>query len=177
MREESKKETGVFGPSRRETARLQTIDERKPQESEKGNRRYHGTVNLTLCSYRMATMASEASAQREWDDAFEPDPEAIYVHDNELANSGANPRGSLGVQLEALLGRPIPDIVLDGFQDPRKLVDGALPPALGLWFERNGEARFANLRLGAGGPPSRDITPHRGSLPRLAPVALAEDAE
>lgn len=137
----------------------------------------HGTVNLTICSYRMTTMASEAAAQEEWDEAFEPDPEAVYVHDNEFGAAGANPRGSLGAQLEAMLGRPIPDIVIDGFRDSRKLVDGALPPELGIWLENNGDATFANLRLSDGGPPSRDIKPHSGSLPRLAPVTLAGDAE
>lgn len=133
----------------------------------------HGTVNLTICSYRMATLATEASAQENWAEEFEPDPESIYVHDNEFANAGSNPRGSLGLQLEELLGRPLPDIVLDGFQDPRKLQGGELPPELGIWFEGNGEVRFANLHLGGGGPPTRDITPHTGSLPRLSPVELS----
>ena len=137
----------------------------------------HGTVNLTICSYRMTTMANEAAAQESWDEAFEPDPEAVYVHGNRFGDAGGNPRGSLGVQLEAMLGRPIPDIVIDGFRDPRKLTDGELPPELGIWFEDNGDATFANLRLGDGGPPSRDIGPHTGQLPRLAPVTLVGDAE
>jgi hypothetical protein len=51
-------------------------------------------------------------------------------------------------------------------------VQGALPPALGVYVKGNGEASFASLRLSAGGGPTRELGAHLGELPALPAVVL-----
>ena len=58
----------------------------------------------------------------------------------------------------------------DGFVDPAKMVDGKVPPELGIYVENNGDADFVNLDLGAlmdGGTPvpSTDVLAYAGQLP------------
>lgn len=137
----------------------------------------HRTVHLTINSYRLTGIATEAGAQAKWDEAYEPDCEAVFVHDNEFGAGGTDPQGSLGKYLVGLVGAPLPAIVFDGSVDPRKLVDGVLPTELGVYLKDNVGADFIDLQLSAGGKPVRDATARLGSLPPLAPVQLAEGVE
>jgi len=106
---------------------------------------------------------------------FDPYPEAILIKDNRFSGGGNSPDG---MDLQALrvakfgpTGR-FPDIVWDGYVNPRRLVNGQLPAALRLCID-NGEAGVLNVD----GPnkyanPNTDMTPHKCTLPRLSPVIL-----
>ncbi len=115
------------------------------------------------------------------DKAYDPFPEAVYVHDNTFSNCGTNPAGERAELMTALLGKPLPDIIYDGIQNPARLVDGKLPPDRRIYVRRNGEARFVNLHWSALDTADlvrsrqrveRDPSAFDGELPPLPPVTL-----
>lgn len=120
------------------------------------------TYNLAILSY-LAT-------GREYDDPeYDPYAEGIYVHDNTFSGGGDDPQGR-AQQLAAQFGGTFPDIVYDGFVNPEKLVDGKLPPELGVYIADNGDADFVDLDLGAQArgatpEPKTDAVAYAGSLP------------
>ena len=129
------------------------------------------TYNLAILSFLVTG--------RDYDDPeYDPFAEGIYVHDNVFAGGGDNPQGR-ALEIARELGGTYPDIVYDGFVDVAKLVDGVLPPALGIYIENNGDADFVNLDLGAlldgGSPePRHDLRAHAGQLLKLpAEVVLS----
>ncbi|MNE62079.1 hypothetical protein D3C80_1573390 [compost metagenome] len=106
---------------------------------------------------------------------FDPYPEAILIKDNRFSGGGNAPDG---MDLQALrvakfgpTGR-FPDIIWDGYVNPKRLVNGQMPAALRICID-NGEAGVLNVD----GPnkysnPNTDMTPHKCTLPRLSAVVL-----
>lgn len=74
------------------------------------------------------------------DPDFDGYPEAIYIHDNDLAGGGDAPDGILLALLAILAPQSgaLPDIVWDGSLDETKLVDGALPDDLRICVQQDG---------------------------------------
>lgn len=129
----------------------------------------HGTSGLAVVSY--------LAVGKEWKDkAYDPFPEAIYVHDNRFSGSGEKPDGAIGKSLAPLV-KTLPDILWDGIANPARLVDGALPKEAGLVLNNNVGARFLNFhldKLQAGQPVlETDLSAVTGQLPPLPPVTFA----
>jgi hypothetical protein len=113
------------------------------------------------------------------DAKYDPFPEGIFIHNNVFGAGMEPPTGDVGLALAKAVGSPLPDIMWDGAVDAKKLVDGKLPAEYGIYIENNGAATFANFDF----PKSvltpeqatiqRDLAAHKGSLPRLEPVAIA----
>jgi len=108
---------------------------------------------------------------------FDPYPEAILIKDNRFSGGGNAPDGmdfqALRIAKFGPTGR-FPDILWDGYVNPKKLVNGQLPADLRICID-NGDAGILNVD----GPnkyakPNTDITPHRCTLPRLKPVVLPQ---
>src|SRR5262249_20376528 len=140
------------------------------------------TYNLAVVSYHITGRKIE-------DPQYDPVPEAVYVHDNTFSGGGTNPAGERGKLLEALLGKPVPDILYDGITKEEQ------PPAdKRVYFKNNGSARCANLKWGVLGPKlaaakneqeggvvlffhrsqvDRDAKRYEGELPPLPEVKLA----
>jgi parallel beta-helix repeat protein len=121
----------------------------------------HQTGNLSIYSH---AVLQEPQDHRDDD----PTPEAIWIHGNHFEGGGEAPKGPLAERLLTQMGVPFPDIVFDGVVDPRKLVDGALPPALRFYIDGNGDADFIDLDLVTflrGDPPrmSKDLTRYAGT--------------
>ncbi|MEL7486932.1 MAG: parallel beta-helix domain-containing protein [Pseudomonadota bacterium] len=94
----------------------------------------------------VASVYSSGISQEGVEDAFDAYPEGIFIYDNDFADGGKNPDG---LELQALklakfgpLGA-LPDILWDGYVNPEKLVDGALPAPLRLCVQ-NGDAKVLN---------------------------------
>lgn len=128
------------------------------------------TTNISIVSYLIT--------ERKFDDpGYDPYCEGIYIHDNKLTGGGEKPGGRLE-QLITLLGlEKLPDIIWDGVIDEKKMVDGALPPHLRIYFKNNGDADFMNLDgrkiLNQEAPEvSTDMAPHDGELPRLGEIRI-----
>ncbi len=133
----------------------------------KGNK----TANCAVISYR-------SNKERKEDPGFDPYPEGIYIHDNKMADGGAEPEGELAALYTKVEQGPLPDIVIDGVVNPEKLVDGQLPAELGIRIANNGDATFVNLNLPAvlaGGEPqiSKDLSPYQGKLESLTGVTIS----
>jgi parallel beta-helix repeat protein len=131
------------------------------------------TNNLVILSYKMTGLPIE-------DKDYDPYPEGVFVHDNLFAGGGTNPGGPFGQTLVALLGKPVPDILYDGIQNPAKRINGQLPAGMGIYLKDNGSATFANLhwdKLNEKNPLTwmrieRQSKPYEGEMPSLSPVVL-----
>jgi parallel beta-helix repeat protein len=115
------------------------------------------------------------------DKEYEPYPEAVYVHHNAFKNNGTSPAGDRGRKLASILGTPMPDIIYDGILNPKKAIDGKLPPDQRIYVKDNGSATVVNLHWEAG-PKGVVMNPERaernpkdlvGELPPLPAVRLA----
>jgi parallel beta-helix repeat protein len=110
------------------------------------------------------------------DKEYDPIPDALYIHDNQITGGGTNPQGDWSPMLTALLGKPLPDMIYDGVRPPK----ASRPPAI--YFKNNGKATFANLHwpqlnpmdpMGSRKKVSRDLKSFEGELPALPPVQLS----
>jgi parallel beta-helix repeat protein len=119
------------------------------------------TTSILIVSYYIT--------ERPFDDPnYDPFPESIYIHDNEISGGGTNPDSEpLQLLQSAMGGQAIPDIVWDGTVVPGKTADQVL--CLG---DSNG-ASFVNLDAGNDfAAPTFDSTVHSCSLPSLSVISL-----
>lgn len=122
------------------------------------------------------------------DEAYDPYPEGIFVHDNTYEGGGENPNGVLGALLKALVDAPAPDIIFDGIWNEKNLVDGKPAEGKGLYLDNNknsaGDATFADLHLNNLNPADillgkgkegvkRDAAPYQGKLAPLPAISIA----
>ncbi len=128
----------------------------------------HITTNVAVVSY----LITQSSFN---DPIYDPYPEAIYVHDNQILNAGTDPQGDLGFIARIFFQPfPVPDIVVDDWvneelTDP----DGNLPPELRVCFQNNGPATFGSLnQLVFVQPPITDPSPHDCAHAPLSPNQL-----
>lgn len=131
----------------------------------------HKTANVIISSY-FSTGYTELSTTED----FDPYPEGIYIHGNRFGPGGDSPDHldlkALKITQFGLNGR-LPDILWDGYFDPKKQVDGRLPPELAICVD-NGEAGLINVDAPNDFKNiSTDITPHRCQLAKLPAVHLA----
>ncbi len=128
------------------------------------------TANVIISSVYSSGISQEGMSED-----FDAYPEAIYVYDNEMSGGGKNPDG---LELQALkiakfgpLGA-LPDVLWDGFVDPAKLENGALPADMRICIQ-NGDAEVINVD----GPnefknPRVATADHDCALPKLPAVTL-----
>jgi len=129
------------------------------------------TANLIVAAYYSTNYYNKPGVDPDYD----PYPRSIYVYDNRFSGGGDAPDGlelkTLKTAVYGMNGR-FPDILWDGYQDEKNLVNGA-PPAPERICVRNGSAGVLN----ADGPhkyksPSTDMAPYHCDLAKLPPVEL-----
>jgi len=103
--------------------------------------------------------------------------QGIHIHDNKFANGGTDPQGPWAEVWNKVEKGPMPDIVFDGLVNDEKLVDGKLPPELGISISNNGDASFVNLNLAVvngGGEPEfiNDLSMYAGKLDALPEISI-----
>jgi parallel beta-helix repeat protein len=134
------------------------------------------TANLSIMSYY-------ATGNKFDDPGYDPYPEGISIHDNQIAGGGNEPSGELGLAMDRIFKtkapqlKKFPDIVYDGVVDEKKGKDGKLPGNLGVYISNNGPVQFANLNFvnGAASKDSHvttDLGPYSGQLPRLPAITI-----
>lgn len=96
------------------------------------------------------------------DDQFDPYPEGVYIYNNSFKNGGYDPAGEDFKLLVAFLGKPVPDVIFDGFFDKNKLKDDKLPDELRVCFQNNGTGTWVNLHAYEKPlpKPDKDTKPH-----------------
>ena len=128
----------------------------------------NNTANIVISSYFSANFAG----QREIAAEFDPYPEQIMIYGNSFEGGGTAPGLDYLTQLRnALYGEQgkFPDIIWDGIVNPEK--DSATP----VICVDNGDAQL--LSIDAGNEFANagvDMTRHTCSVPKLAPVELAD---
>ena len=129
------------------------------------------TANVIIASYFSTNYYSTQGV----DPHYDPYPRAIYVYGNRFKGGGDSPDGlelkTLKVAMFGINGH-FPDVLWDGYVDPKSLVNG-LPPAAERICVQNGDAEVLN----ADGPdkyknPKIDKTSFQCELPKLAAVDL-----
>jgi parallel beta-helix repeat protein len=131
------------------------------------------TANVIISSYFSTGYYTEKGVAANYD----PYPRAIFVYGNRFKGGGDSPDGldlkALKVAVYGLSGH-LPDVLWDGYVDPKSLVNG-LPPADQRLCIQNGDIGVLN----ADGPnkyknPSTDVTPYRCELPKLPAVTIPQ---
>jgi len=136
------------------------------------------TVNILLASY----FITETEIK---DKDYDPIPEKIYIHNNEISGGGTDPTGGSAFQskkvitaLSFMLDDPWPDVLYDGIV-PEKYAGetkGRLPPERAICLENNGDATFANIDAANDfANISKDKSAHECSHERLQAVNLPND--
>jgi parallel beta-helix repeat protein len=129
------------------------------------------TANLIISSYYSTNYYNRPGV----DPNYDPYPRAIYIYGNRFAGGGDSPDGldlkTLKVAMFGLTGH-FPDILWDGYQDAKNLVNG-VPPAAERICIQNGDVQVLN----ADGPnkyknPKVDKAAFQCELPKLAAVQL-----
>lgn len=102
----------------------------------------HRTTNIIVSSLYSSGISEDGMSED-----FDPYPEGIYIYDNEMSGGGKNPDAldlqGLKIAMFGPLGA-LPDILWDGYVNPAKLENGALPDDLRLCVQ-NGEADVINV--------------------------------
>ena len=91
----------------------------------------------------IASVFSSGLSQDGMTEDFDPYPESIFIYGNRMSGGGKNPDGldlqTLKVAKFGPLGA-LPDILWDGYVDPAKMQNGALPEALRICVRNDGAA-------------------------------------
>ncbi len=128
------------------------------------------TANLIVASYFSTNYYNTRGVAPD----YNPYPKGIYIYGNRLTGGGDSPDGlklkTLKTAVYGLSGR-FPDVLWDGYSDPKDLVNG-LPPA-----DDRICIQDVNGVLNADGAhdyknPNTDTKPYQCTLPKLPPVVL-----
>jgi parallel beta-helix repeat protein len=139
----------------------------------------HGndTANVSVVSHILTQLPSG-------DPSFDPYPERIDIHDNEIFDGSSNPQGDLGIIANLFFSSSggIPDIAYDGYVDPAKADgQGDLLPSVALCLSNNVDAAGEPASYGSlhalKAPPDFRLEPHQCSHPARAATELAEASE
>jgi len=102
----------------------------------------NNTANVIISSY----FSTGYMTQKGVAEAFDPWPEAIFIHDNRFTPGGSKPDGldlqALRVALFGVTGH-LPDVLWDGYVDAKKFKGGKVDPALAICLD-NGAAQMLN---------------------------------
>ena len=132
-------------------------------------------------SFSVSVVSFLIYGKKSTDKKYDPYPEGISIHDNQISGGGTEPDDELGLMLKSIVGTPLPDIIFDGVIDQKKQVNGKLPAEKSLRLSNNGTARFMNIDFGNLSPakiavgkykPSSEVAPYVGTLTSLKPVQL-----
>lgn len=89
------------------------------------------------------------------DEKYDPYPEKIFIHDNQIIGGGDDPTGGNNMKSKAAItllaqtvGKPLPGILWDGIVNKEKFADGQLPDEQKICLSNNGSRGFANLDAG-----------------------------
>ncbi|WP_426687264.1 parallel beta-helix domain-containing protein [Rhodanobacter ginsengiterrae] len=131
------------------------------------------TANIIIASYFSTNYYNTRGVAS----TYNPYPKGIFVYGNRFKGGGNSPDGiklkTLKTAMYGLTGS-FPDVLWDGYVDPKDLVDG-LPPAA----DRICLADVSGV-INADGPhdyknPNKDMKPFECTLPKLPPVVLSPE--
>ncbi|MEQ8934928.1 MAG: parallel beta-helix domain-containing protein [Amphiplicatus sp.] len=123
----------------------------------------------------VASIFSSGISQEGMKEDFDPYAEGIYVYGNRMGGGGKDPDGLDLTALKIAMFGPmgaIPDVLWDGYADPAKMDNGALPASLRLCVQNDG-AEVLNVDGPNGNKNPRLVTEeHDCALEKLPAVVL-----
>lgn len=130
----------------------------------------NGTTHVLLIGWKTAMLIG---GFRTNDRSYDQYSETLYFRGNRYAGGGAAPDPVAGGIIAPIVGGlPLPHIVYDGYEDPRKMVNGRLPERLRLCIDEPA-ATLVDIDLpAAGAAPSTDPERFRCTHPRLPAVVI-----
>jgi parallel beta-helix repeat protein len=128
------------------------------------------TANLIVASYFSTNYYNTRGVAAD----YNPYPKGIFIYGNRLKGGGDSPDGlklkTLKTAVYGLSGH-FPDVLWDGYSDPKDMVNGLPPPDDRICIQdvsgvlnADGAHDYKN--------PSTDTKPYQCTLPKLPPVAL-----
>jgi parallel beta-helix repeat protein len=133
--------------------------------------RDNGTSHITIISYNTAVLLGDASPPD--NEAYDSYSESIFILENTYQGGGDMPDPVLGPVLENLAGGlPLPDLLLDGDDNPDLLVEGMLPDDLRTCIDELAVTLMDIDTAGGFENVSFDLAPYACTLPRLPHVML-----
>ncbi len=120
--------------------------------------KHHQTTGVAVLAYQ----ASGKRLKKRDTTDFDPYPELVSIHDNQISDSGYAPAGEMGLLLAPFVGGVFPDIFWDGVGDPSRMKNKKLTEAQTPAIQNNGKARFTNFDLSHMNP--RDLLTGRHSI-------------
>lgn len=139
--------------------------------------KHHQTTGVAILAYQ----ASGKRLKKRNTTGFDPYPELISIHDNEISDSGYAPAGEMGLLLAPFVKGVFPDIFWDGVGDPARMKNEGLADEQRPAIQNNGEARFTNFDLSHMNPRdlltgrhsiASELTPHQIKRPPIPTVVL-----
>jgi parallel beta-helix repeat protein len=122
----------------------------------------NGTANVIISSYYSTGFDTKMGMAK----AYDPFPQHIYVANNRFSGGGDKP-GERYKPLAALAGGRLPDVIWDGFTDPKAGAAGiCVQNGAAKTLNIDGPGKFANARI----DPGVNCAPAK----RLQPVRLPE---
>ncbi len=123
----------------------------------------------------VASIFSSGISQEGMTEGFDPYAEGIYVYGNRMGGGGKDPDGLDLTALKIAMFGPmgaIPDVLWDGYVDPAKMENGALPASLRLCVQNDG-AEVLNVDGPNGNKnPRLAAADHDCALEKLPAIAL-----
>ncbi len=140
--------------------------------------------NNTIVNHDSVSILISAFPKEYNDPTYNPIPKGIYLHDNVMERSGANPDLDIKRLVEPATGLPIPQIVWDGAVDGVWAALFGPDDAEGIFINEKPGTTFVNMNavldmiLPWGASPDMDITEHSDVyFPTLKPVKLPQDSQ
>ncbi len=131
--------------------------------------RSNGTFQILIISYNTAQIIGNL---RGADPRYDKYSETIFIYDNLYENGGTDGDPDTTELIGPITGLPLPDILIDGFEDSRKYVNGKLPDSLRICIQ-DPAARLYNVDLPRfGGQASNAREPYDCRFPLLPPVVI-----
>ncbi|MBI1366650.1 MAG: hypothetical protein GC153_11930 [Alphaproteobacteria bacterium] len=128
------------------------------------------TANIIVASVYSSGLSREGMTS-----AFDPYPEGVYIYGNRLSDGGKNPDNLKLQALRVAMFGPtgaLPDILWDGYVNPDKLQNGALPDDLKLCVQNDGAEVLDIDAPDDYKNPKIDTAAHACALKKLPPVEL-----
>ncbi len=139
--------------------------------------KHHQTTGVAVLAYQAKGKRLKKRATTD----FDPYPELISIHDNQISDSGYAPKGEMGLLLAPFVGGIFPDIFWDGVGDPSRIKNEELTEEQTPAIQNNGQARFTNFDLSHMTPQdllmgrhsiASELTPHQINRSQIPKVVL-----
>ena len=142
----------------------------------------HQTTGVAVLAYQAANQRQKKRVTSD----FDPYPERISIHHNQITRSGYEPAGEMGLMLSPFVKGVFPDVFWDGVGDPARMKNGTFIADQIPSIQNNGQIRFTNFDLAHLNPRdllagrhkiATELTPHQIERGNFSKITLEPTVE